>query len=181
MPDHRPHPAAIATDELLRECDIEFLRRSGPGGQHRNKVETGVRLLHSPSGVRAQACERRSQAANRRVAIFRLRINLALEVRRPVDPEYDPSDRWKERSAGGLVRVNPSHDDFPALLAEALDTIATFDGDVSQAARRLECTPSQMVRFLKKDSRAIGLVNNWRESTGARPLRQGKRTRRIRH
>ena len=171
MPDQCPHPAAISTHVLLRECDIEFLRRSGPGGQHRNKVETGVRLLHSPSSVRAQACERRSQTANRRVAIFRLRINLALHVRRPVDPESDPSDRWKERSAGGPVRVNPAHDDFPALLAEALDTVATFDGHVTQAAHRLQCSPSQLVRFLKKNSRAIGLVNDWRESTGMRPLK----------
>lgn len=171
MPDHRPHPAAIADDELLPECDLEFLRRSGPGGQHRNKVETGVRLLHSPTGTRAQACERRSQAANRRAAVFRLRINLALDVRRPVDSASDPSDPWKERSAGGPIRINRSHDDFPALLAEALDTVATFDGDVIQAARRLRCTPSQLVRFLKKEPRAIGLVNAWRESTGMRPLR----------
>ena len=171
MPDHRPHPAAIATDELLRECDLEFLRRSGPGGQHRNKVETGVRLLHSPTGVRAQGCERRSQAANRRVALFRLRVNLALEVRRPVDAGCHSSDRWKERSAGGPLRVSPSHEDFPALLAEALDTVATFGGNVTQAARRLECTSSQLIRFLKRDSRAIALVNNWRESTGMRSLK----------
>jgi hypothetical protein len=171
MPEHPPHPATIAADELLRNCEIEFLRRSGPGGQHRNKVETGVRLLHSPTDVKAQACERRSQAANRRVAIFRLRINLAFDVRRPVDSENAPSDRWKARSAGGLARVNRSHDDFPALLAEALDTMAAFDGDVTQAARRLQCTSSQLVRFLKKDSRAIGLVNDWRRATCMRPLK----------
>jgi hypothetical protein len=171
MPDLRPHPAAIATDELLRECDLEFLRRSGPGGQHRNKVETAVRLVHSATGVKAQACERRSQAGNRRVAAFRLRINLALDVRRPVDPQSAPSDRWRERSAGGLVRVNPSHDDFPALLAEALDTVSVFDGDVTRAAGRLECTPSQLIRFLKKDSRSIGLVNGWRKTNRMRPLK----------
>ena len=171
MPAKPTHPAAIDPDELLRECEIEFIRRSGPGGQHRNKVETGVRLLHSASGVRAQACERRSQAANRRVAIFRLRANLAIEVRRPLDPQDGPCERWKERSAGGLARVNPSHDDFPALLAEALDTVAAFEGDVAQAALRLDCTTSQLVRFLKKDPRAIGLVNDWREAGDMRPLR----------
>jgi hypothetical protein len=170
MPDHCPHPATIADDELLRECEIEFLRRSGPGGQHRNKVETGVRLLHCPTGAKSQAYERRSQAANRRVAMFRLRIILALDVRRPVDLECGPSDGWQERS-GGPTAVSAVHDDFPALLAEALDTVATFNGDVAQAARQLGCTPSQLVRFLKKEPRAIGLVNNWRASTGMRALK----------
>ena len=170
MPDHCLHPAAITSDELLRECEIEFLRRSGPGGQHRNKVETGVRLLHSPTGAKSQACERRSQAANRRVAMFRLRIILALDVRRPVDLERGPSDGWQERP-GGPAGANAMHNDFPALLAEALDTVAAFDGDVAQAARRLGCTPSQLVRFLKKEPRAIGLVNDWRESAGMRALK----------
>ncbi len=171
MPPTPTHPAAIDPDELLRACEIEFLRRSGPGGQHRNKVETGVRLLHSDTGVKAQACERRSQAANRRAAIFRLRLNLAIEIRRPVDPEDGPSDLWKERSAGSLARVNPSHDDFPALVAEALDSIAALDADVAQAARRLRCTTSQLVRFVKKEPRAIALVNDWRETDDMRPLK----------
>ena len=36
------HPAALPFDALLKECEVRRLRRSGPGGQHRNKVETAV-------------------------------------------------------------------------------------------------------------------------------------------
>ena len=55
-------------ESLERDCDISFFVAGGPGGQHRNKVATGVRLLHRPSGLVLTATERRSQAANREAA-----------------------------------------------------------------------------------------------------------------
>lgn len=63
-----------ATDRetLERESAVEFVKASGPGGQHRNKRETGVRLVHEPSGVTVMATERRSQALNRETAFERL-------------------------------------------------------------------------------------------------------------
>jgi protein subunit release factor A len=61
---------------LERDSDIEYFIASGPGGQHRNKVETGVRLVHRPSGIVVTATERRSQRANREVAFERLRERL---------------------------------------------------------------------------------------------------------
>ena len=75
------HPAAHDEETLWRESDVRRVRRSGPGGQHRNKVESGIVLLHRSTGISAEASERRSQADNRRVALRRLRINLALDVR----------------------------------------------------------------------------------------------------
>ena len=41
-----------------------FYRGSGKGGQHRNKTETGVRLVH-PSGIRVECCDERKREQNR--------------------------------------------------------------------------------------------------------------------
>ena len=66
---------------LERDTDVTFFVAGGPGGQHRNKVETGVRLLHRPTGIVVAATERRSQAANRDAAFERLAERLdALRV-----------------------------------------------------------------------------------------------------
>lgn len=159
------HPAAIAPDALLAACDVRFLRRSGPGGQNRNKVETAVVLTHRPTGLSAEANERRSQGENREAALFRLRLLLALEVRREIDPLDDrgPSGLWRSRCRGGKIVVSPSHDDFPALLAEALDVLASSGMDVKGAAASLGCTPSQLVKFLKDEPRALALVNAHRK------------------
>ena len=59
-------------ESLERDCDVDFFIASGPGGQHRNKVETGVRLLHRPSGIVVTATERRSQHANKEMAFQRM-------------------------------------------------------------------------------------------------------------
>ena len=102
------------------------LRRSGPGGQHRNKVQTAISLHHLPTGVRAEASERRNQSQNRTVALFRLRVNLALHVRRACSSDLVPSMLWQSRCTSGVLKVGGSHDDFPSVLAEALDVLAAL-------------------------------------------------------
>src|SRR5690606_15091114 len=79
--DAMAHPATLSDEDLLKECQIGKGRSSGPGGQHRNKVETQVTITHLPTGVTARAGERRSAEENKRVAIRRLRLALAVEVR----------------------------------------------------------------------------------------------------
>jgi protein subunit release factor A len=58
---------------------LDTFRSSGAGGQHRNKTDSGVRLLHFPTGIVVTATEERSQHQNRAVAWERLRR--ALESR----------------------------------------------------------------------------------------------------
>lgn len=73
-----PDPIAIPDDDdaLLAECRVETFRSGGPGGQHQNTTESGVRLVHLPTGVRASARDERSQHRNRQLALARLREKL---------------------------------------------------------------------------------------------------------
>lgn len=164
------HPAALPPEQLLGQCDQRRLRRSGPGGQHRNKVETAVWLRHRPTGVTAEANQRRSQAENRSVALRRLRLNLALEVRGERATGETPSPLWRSRCPGDRIGLSAAHQDFPTILAEALDVIATCEADVRAAAGELGCTATQLVKLLKKEPRAITLLNHWRRQRGLRPL-----------
>jgi peptide chain release factor 2 len=67
-------PPAIPDDDeaLLAECRVETFRSGGPGGQHQNVTESGVRLVHLPTGIRVSSRAERSQYRNRQIALERL-------------------------------------------------------------------------------------------------------------
>ena len=64
----------VEVADLVADADIDVvaIRAGGPGGQHRNKVATGIRLTHRPTGITVEATEARSQTENRRRAQERL-------------------------------------------------------------------------------------------------------------
>jgi hypothetical protein len=174
VPAPSNHPAALDPAEpvrLLSQCDVTRSRASGPGGQNRNKVETAVRITHRPTGIAGWASERRSQAENLRMALFRLRVNLALEVRGYFALREVPSPLWRSRCREGRIAVNPEHADFPALLAEALDVLAALRFDPAAAANLLNVTTSQLIKLLKDEPRALQWVNRQRQERGEHLLK----------
>jgi protein subunit release factor A len=58
----------------LRKKDfrIQTFKGSGPGGQHRNKVETAVRITHKATGISAESTDSKSQSQNRSNAFLKL-------------------------------------------------------------------------------------------------------------
>ncbi|MDK2846710.1 MAG: ribosome-associated protein [Desulfuromonadales bacterium] len=66
-----------------RDLEITFFKAGGPGGQHRNKTETAVRIHHRPSGLTVTASEQRSRQANIEKALERLAEKLAALRRKP--------------------------------------------------------------------------------------------------
>ena len=169
MNEPAPHPAALPPAILLAACDETRTRRSGPGGQHRNKVETAVVLLHRPTGIAAEASERRSQAENRRTAVKRLRLALALGHRAAPDPA-GPSPLWQARTAGGRITVALDHDDYPALVAEAFDQFAAGGWRLPPAAAALGVSTSQLTRLCRREPAVWTALGRRRAAAGLAPL-----------
>lgn len=69
----RPTPPRIDRADVR----VDTMRGTGPGGQHRNKTDSGVRLTHRPTGIVVTATEDRSQHVNREVAWARLEARLS--------------------------------------------------------------------------------------------------------
>jgi peptide chain release factor 2 len=78
-----PFPIPESDEALLAQCRVETFRSGGKGGQHQNRTESGVRLVHLPTGMRATARNERSQHRNKALALGRLRRKLEKRNARP--------------------------------------------------------------------------------------------------
>lgn len=102
---------ALSDEALLATCEETFFIASGPGGQHRNKTESGVRLVHAATGVNVTATERRSQLQNRGAALERMRERLKAlshvpKPRRATRPTRGSKERrLKEKKVRGATKA----------------------------------------------------------------------------
>lgn len=62
----------------LADCEVQTFQSGGKGGQHQNHSNTGVRIIHRPSGARGESREHRSQLQNKRAAFDRMARSLEM-------------------------------------------------------------------------------------------------------
>lgn len=170
----------LTDEELLRQCEMDTFKATGPGGQHRNKRESAVRLKHLPTGVIAQAVEDRSQHMNRASALTRLRTLLALKVRNAVDLEaYSPPKELLQilppkstiRGSDCGPQIGPKNPKFVLGMQALLDLIFAVGGSVSDAAKYLGLSTGALSRLILSDDSLRMAVNELRASKGMKPLK----------
>jgi hypothetical protein len=158
-------------DALIGQCEVDRYRASGPGGQHRNKTESAVRLRHKLTGIAAIGEDSRSQAENKVHAVRRLRAALALEVREPV---VGVSSRLAAFVAAGTAPLGAKTrltGEYWAAIGELLDHLVANQLEISTTAQRLGITTGALSKLLLHDEHVGRAVNDLRRAKGMRPLR----------
>jgi len=161
-------------DALIAQCEVDRYRASGPGGQHRNKTESAVRLRHKLTGVTAIGEDSRSQAENKVHAVRRLRSSIALDVREPVRLDgFVPSARLAALVAGGTAPLGARTrltGEYWAAIGELLDLIVAGELEIGTTAKRLGITTGALSKLILHDDAVARAVNDLRRAKGMRPL-----------
>jgi len=172
-------PLALDDDALLSQCEVHVYKSSGPGGQHRNKVSSAVRLHHRGSGVSAHGDDSRSQHENKRLALRRLRMNIACQTRRDLDdpaalPPYIVECMFTPRGRGDnaprRLEIGPRDHRFWRVAAFLLDVLHARGGRVGDAAAVVGITTGNFSDLLTSDRHLLAAAQGIRKANGLKPL-----------
>jgi hypothetical protein len=165
--------AILARDDqkLLKQCRVDTYIASGPGGQHRNRTYSAVRLTHLETGVKATGEERRSQHENKQRALARLRMALALQVRSGC---FCPGEKIRCFFSGpGTVRMNSKNELYPVFCATLLDALHSARGSLSGAAELLGISTGRLARLISHDGDLLTAANRLRDYLGLKSVQTG--------
>ena len=177
------HPHVAERLDGLRKTDLrlQFYRASGPGGQHRNKTATACRITHLATGLSAEATDSRSQADNRRNALRRLRMNIACQVRRPVDldhltvPEVVAECLFMPRGGPAprrqRIQIGRKDRRFWGVAQILLDLLDARGGKLAAAAGDLDIGTSNFVSIIKSDRHLVAAAQGIRKRHGLGPMK----------
>ncbi|MCJ8330824.1 MAG: peptide chain release factor-like protein [Lentisphaeria bacterium] len=150
----------LGPEALLAVCRMACFRSTGPGGQHRNKTDSAVRLtLKEIPEITATADDSRSQHQNKTAALKRLRIEIAYAMR-------DEASVWT-----GDVKMNSSNPQYPYLVACLLDALETAEYQLANAAELFGQSTGQINKILRRDDTLRQYVNAQRQKRNMKALR----------
>lgn len=98
----------LALSVTIHDCRVDTFRSGGKGGQNQNKRDTGVRVVHEPSGAVGESREERSQLQNKRAAFKRMseHVKFTLWMNKQLYTQVDGNNGYAWKFEGGRWTAN---------------------------------------------------------------------------
>jgi len=153
----------LSDAELLKLCETQAYKGSGPGGQHRNKTNSGVKLKLTIKGVASgewlvvetYSCDDRSAHINKLFALKKLRTKIALQIRE------EPALQIPFAFPGTAGKISADNKLYPKFIADVLDRIKAAGGDLSEAARMWGLSKSALNKIILADKKVLETLNSF--------------------
>jgi len=148
--------------DLLKLCEISAYKGSGPGGQHKNKTNSGVKLkLRVESEelrvIESYSCDDRSSHINKLLALRKLRLKIALQIRE------EPAAQIPFPFPGSDGKISPDNNLYPQFIADILDRINFCKGDLSEAAKMWGLSKSALNKIILQDKKVMEVFQKLRQ------------------
>ena len=147
-------------DALIRICEFSPYKATGRGGQKKNKSSSAVRLVHKPTDIAVTASKSRCQHTNRKIALKKLRYQMAFEIRSGELPKLS------------TVEMSPNNKRFYLWIAYIFDILHRHHFAISNCAKELELSTSRLIKLLARDDTVWQHVNDKRKALALNPLKK---------
>jgi hypothetical protein len=146
---NRTHLLRLSDAEFLKLCEIQAYKGSGPGGQHRNKTNSGVKVKLINVNIESYACDDRSSHINKILALKKLRLKIALQIRE------EPALQIPFAFPGTDGRISSDNKLYPEFIADVLDRIKAAAGDLGEAAKMWNLSKSALNKIILADKKVL--------------------------
>ena len=137
---YKPDYSTMSDEELLSQCKTDHFIATGNGGQKRNKTSSAVRLSLKDTCISVTASEDRQQSVNKKRAIRKMRMAVAMEMREDTQP-------WK-----GQIDMNPKNSQYPIFIACLTDQLFAKNWQVSEVAKSMELSTGKLIKIISKEN-----------------------------
>ena len=154
----------MSDDKLADLCSIDAFVGKGPGGQHRNRNYTAIRVvLKCAENISAEETAFRSQKQNLQSALNKLRYKIAVTFRKTVP------------QAAAYTHLNSGSQLYAFELAKIIDVVSACRCDHKEAAAVLNMSNTKLLKELARDYQVWEAFIADRKTLGLKPLeRPGK-------
>ncbi|MCM8531461.1 MAG: peptide chain release factor-like protein [Lentisphaeraceae bacterium] len=150
----------LSDQELLNICNTDHFIATGKGGQKRNKTSSAVRVTLKDSHILASASNDRQQSVNKKLALRKLRIAIALEIREEAKP-------WL-----GQWDMNIKNPKYPIFIACLIDNLKELNWQVSEVAKAFNISTGKLIKTISRDDSLWQFVNKERQRAGHKTLKK---------